>query len=316
MSSSVAKDIDELYPKTPWWTNLVAVILTAIASAIIVALSKRTATSSGPPTVARLITDTALFLPHALILFGIFADMFAFRGAYAIASGFGLLSLPVNKLLDYFWIAIGSLFDTVKKVAGAGSTTTVGGPAGPTRGGAVKDYTGCYIQGLETIEAFKPKYSSQTLVVTGTILFYYTIDLLMNKGLGVAFVPLMVGIILFILQTSSMSSGGCFPEGTFATTIMGSVGNSLILSFLFYLLMESMSPDLLPSKVIPTFKAPNPSSLKVDESTGKMVDASGMAWTFDANGNLIPDTCPNPNSPNSSGNPATEGSCPGSVSVN
>lgn len=300
--SSVAKDINELYPMTPWWTNLVAVVLTAVAAAIIVAMSGRRPSPGAPSTTARLVTDTALFLPHALILFGIFADMFAYRGAYATASSFGLLALPFNKILDTFWYAIGSLYEKGKAVVAAGGQ----------KGGVVLNYPGCYIQGLETIEWLKPQYSSQTLVVTGTIMLYYIFDLLANKGLGAAFAPLVVAIVLFVLQATSMSSGGCFPGETLAVTLMGSVANSIIMAFIFYLLMESFSPGLLPSKVIPSYKAPSASSLTVDETTGKMVDKDGKAWTFAPDGSLIPDTCPAPGT----GNPATEGSCAGAVTVN
>jgi hypothetical protein len=309
--SSVAKEIDELYPKTPWWTNLVAVFLTALATVIL--MSVNVTRTGGPSTAAQIVTDTALFLPHALILFGIFADMFAYNGAYSLASLFGILSIPFNSLLDRFWIGVSSLIDMGKKVVRG--DTSAAAPTAPTRGGAVLNYTGCYVQGFE-IDAFKSKYSSQTLTVTATLMMYYIIDLIMNKGIGSAMAPIFAGIILFVLQTSSMSSGGCFPNDSLAMTVLGSIANGLILSFSYYFAMEAFAPNLLPSKVIPNYKAPSASSLKVDEASGKMVDASGMAWTFAPDGSLIPDTCGTGNrAPNSSRRGATN-SCPGAVTVN
>jgi hypothetical protein len=301
MSSSVAKEIDELYPKTPWWTNLVAVILTVLATAI---LTKINVPGGGSATAGQIITDTALFLPHALILFGIFADMFSYQGAYSLASLFGILTIFLNRGLDFAWNGLWALINQVDKLRKTGT----GGTA--QAGGAVLNYPGCYVQGFEG-DYFKSKYSSQTLVVTATILFYYIFDLWMNKGISSAIAPMLAGAVLFVLQVSSMTSGGCFPNDSIGMAVGTSILNSLVLSFTFYIAMEAYAPNLLPSKTIPTFKAPNPNKLKVDEATGKMVDDSGKAWTFTADGTLIPDTCGA-----SGGAPATEGSCPNSVTVN
>ena len=310
MSSSVAKEIDDLYPKTPWWTNLVAVILTMIVTAI---LSRMNVGGPGATTAGKIVTDTALFLPHALILFGIFADMFSYQGAYSIASLFGFLTLFLNKFIDYAWKGFWAMIDLGKKVAGVGRQGPPGTPAPVPgqRGGSVENYTGCYVQGFEG-DFFKSQYSSQTLVITSTVLLYYIIDLWMNKGAGSAIGPFLAGAVLMILQISSMSAGGCFPNDTIAMAIGTSLLNGLVFAFVFYFLMESYAPHLLPSKVIPSFKAPNPNNLKIDESTGKMVDENGNAWTFGPNGELIPDTCGS----NGGGGPATDGSCPNSVSVN
>ncbi len=310
MSSSVSKEIDELYPKTPWWTNLVAVILTMIVTAI---LSRMNVQGSGASTASKIVTDTALFLPHALILFGIFADMFSYQGAYSIASLFGLSAILLNRGLDYAWNGFWALINLSKRVAGVGKQNVQVAPAPAQRGGSVQNYPGCYVQGFEG-EYFQSEYSSQTLVVTSTVLLYYIIDLWMNKGSGSAIGPLLAGAVLLILQISSMSAGGCFPNDTIGTKVGTSLLNGLSFAFIFYLFMESWAPNLLPSKVIPNFKAPNPSNLKIDETTGKMVDENGKAWSFDATGNLIPDTCGS-NGAGGSG-PATDGACPNSVSVN
>jgi len=307
MSSSAAKELDELYPKTPWWTNLVAVVLTMIVTAI---LSRMNVQGSGAATAGKIVTDTALFLPHALILFGIFADMFSYQGAYSLASVFGLSTLFLNKFVDYAWKGFWALIDLGKKVAGVGKANASVAPTPAQRGGAVENYPGCYVQGFEG-EFFKSQYSSQTLVITATVLLYYIIDLWMNKGAGSAIGPLLAGTVLMILQISSMSSGGCFPNDSIAMSVGTSLLNGLVFAFIFYFVMESYAPNLLPSKVIPSFKAPNPNNLKMDESTGKMVDENGNPWTFDPNGNLIPDTCGS-----NGGGPATEGSCPNSVTVN
>jgi hypothetical protein len=306
--SSTGQNLNDLYPKTPWWTNLVAVVLTALFTIIATSVSVPK-TSGGPASLGALVTDTALFLPHALILFGILADMFTAEGVYSIPSLVGILSIFLNRVIDLAWVGLSALINKVKNVAEAGGVTTT-----PMRGGSVSNYTGCYVQGFES-EMFKSRFSSQTLVVTITIMSYYIFDLLMNKGILMASIPIFVGVILVVMQMSSMSSGGCFQENGTLVTALTSLANGLIIGGGAYGIMEAFYPNRLPSKALPSYPRVDVNDLKTDEN-GNLVDANGMSWNLLPDGTPVPNSCPGSNNPLGSGNSATNSSCPGPVTVN
>jgi len=295
---------------TPWWTNLVAVLLTALVMrmAQTMTLPGGAPDPNAPASLGALLTDTALFIPHALILFGILADMFTYQGAYSIPSLIGLLAIPLNKVLDFFWKGFAEVFGMVKNVAGMGR----GGQAG----GAVTDYKGCYVQGFE-VDALKSVYSSQTLTVTTTILMYYILDLIMNKGILAATASIVMGVVLVLAQASSMSNSGCFDEMGFAGGLLASIANGTIIGGLSFGIVEAYFPERLPSKAISPIPRVSVSDLKVGEN-GKLVDPSGKAWSLLPDGTPVPDTCGAAggfggltDGLDSTGRPATQGSCPG-----
>jgi hypothetical protein len=308
--SSTGQTLNDLYPKTPWWTNLVAVFLTALFT--IIATSVNIPKSSGgPASFGALVTDTALFLPHALILFGILADMFTAEGVYSIPSLIGILSIFLNKFIDLAWLAVAALIDKFGKVAEVGGVSV---PGTTQRGGSVSNYPGCYVQGFE-IDMLKSKYSSQTLVVTITILAYYIFDLLMNKGILMASIPIFVSVIIVVMQMSSMSAGGCFQQNGLLVTTLASLANGLVIGGGSYGIMEAVAPNRLPSKALPSYPRVDVSDLKTDDN-GNLVDANGMSWNILPDGTAVPNTCPGTNNPLGSGNAATNANCPGAVTVN
>ena len=308
--SSTGQTLNDLYPKTPWWTNLVAVFLTAIFTIIATTVSIPKGTG-GPSSFGALVTDTALFLPHALILFGILADMFTAEGVYSIPSLVGILSIFLNGLIDLAWVGLSSLINKVGKLAEAGGVSI---PGTTQAGGSVSNYSGCYVQGFE-VDALKSRYASQTLVVTITIMSYYIFDLLMNKGLLMASIPIFVGIILVVMQMSSMSSGGCFQQNGMLITALSSLANGLIVGGGAYALMEAFYPGKLPSKALPSYPRVDVNDLKTDDN-GNLVDANGMSWNILPDGTAVPNTCPGSNNPLGSGNAATNANCPGAVTTN
>jgi hypothetical protein len=302
-------------PKTtvPWYSPLVSALLAAGLVFIATSLKMPVAGQASTPSVGAFFTETALFIPHALILFGIIADMFAYHGGYAIASTIGLGSIPLNKGLDYFWKGIAAVIDRGSKLVQQASGTAPAATA--QRGGSITNYTGCNVQGFEY---FKGTYSSQTLVVTASILSFYILDLVVNKGWGAAGAAIGLGIVLFLFQGSSMSSGDCFREtGGIATTMLVSVANGLIIGGLFYGIMEAYASNLLPSKAISTIPKVNVTDLKVDSASGKLTDSSGKAWTLLPDGTPVPDTCDGLSLADldSTGRPAAAGSCPSGGAV-
>ena len=71
----------ESEPTTPWWTHFFSIGLTALVMLMARTMSlPAAAAANAPASLGALITDTALFIPHALILFGILADMLTYQG--------------------------------------------------------------------------------------------------------------------------------------------------------------------------------------------------------------------------------------------
>jgi hypothetical protein len=286
-----------VFPDVPWYSVLFTAILAVLATLAASRASAMPATSGS--MVGGLITDTALFLPHALILFGILADMFTYQGVYSIPSLVGVISILANKILDYFWHGLSAVLDKAKKVAAAGT----GGV--PQRGGAVLNYKGCYVQGFE-IDALRSEFSSQTLVVTATILSYYIMDLVLNKGWASAMASIIVGTAFFFMQVTSMASGGCFESTGMTTTVMTSVANGVLFGGIAYGVVQTYFPSRLPSGAIQTIP-PGANDLKWSASKGCLVDKNGKCWTLDENGNAK-EKCAGGNE-DSTGEGATAGNC-------
>jgi hypothetical protein len=293
----------------PWY----AVLISTLAGILVTALALSVKTPTGPattPSVAAFFTETALFIPHALILFGIIADMFAYHGGYAIASLVGFGSIFLNKGLDLFYKGLSAIADRIGKVGSAAAGTAT--PAVVRQaGGAITNYTGCSVQGFEY---FKSQYSSQTLVVTATILAYYIFDLAMNKGMMASTASIALGLVLFGLQAASMSGGGCFTEtGGIGITSFLSIVNGILIGGFFYGVMEAYGSQYLPSKALSTIPKVSVTDLKIDSSTGKLTDSSGKAWSLLPDGTPVPDTCGDLSITDldSTGRPASGGTCPG-----
>jgi hypothetical protein len=286
-----------VFPDVPWYSVLFTAILAVLAT--IVATRASTMQTTGPSMAGALITDTALFLPHALILFGILADMFTYQGVYSIPSLVGVISILANKILDYFWHGLSAILDKAKKVAAAGT----GGVQ--QRGGAVLNYKGCYVQGFE-IDALRSEFSSQTLVVTATILAYYIMDLVLNKGWASATASIIVGAAFFFMQVASMASGGCFESTGMTTTVLTSVANGVLFGGIAYGIVQTYFPSRLPSGAIQP-RPPSTRDVKWSQEKGCLVDSAGKCWSLDEKGNLK-EKCAGGNE-DTTGEGATAGNC-------
>jgi len=80
---------------TPWWTNLVAVLVTMVVTAyatyrFLVTPALPSASVSPPSGIASFFKDTITYIPHILLLFGVLADMLTYQGVYSIPSFIGL----------------------------------------------------------------------------------------------------------------------------------------------------------------------------------------------------------------------------------
>jgi hypothetical protein len=302
----------------PWWGALILAIITAIVSVIATLYYiKGTATVPGaPPGMGMIFTDAITFLPHILILFGVFADIFTLQGAYSIPSLVGLLSIPIHYALQFLWTGVAAMIGDIIKListvpAGTSSdksafsmlnpmfgkkdsTVSTAVPAasatqfdknvktllGGTRGGAMSQWNGCEVYGFESM---KSPYAPQGLVVTATIFWYYLLDLWMNRhGLdsvatALAF-PLFFGLQVWLLKTCEN-----FEESIAIKSVIALV-EGLIIGGSGFGIVQASVPDRLPSSVLPT--VPRLSSMTRNPD-GSYTDSDGNEYVVGPDGRPI-----------------------------
>lgn len=292
---------EPLYPDTPWWAVLVAVLVTAVISVVgTVVMIKGSAddvkAAAGAFSGVSILTDTVTYTPHIILLFGVLADMFTYSGVYSIPSLIGVLSIFANFVFRYFWVGLNSLLGAAKETAGPIGEELRGGKkqagGGPAR--YFQDYDGCNVQGFES---FGSRFAPQTLVVTATVFSYYIFDLVKNRGWLNSVAALVIGPLLFITQ--AMIIGNCTPDDPVEaaktdapTSITGKAIRALAEGLLFggtsYAIVQTYYPNRLPSSAI----SPFPRRSKDDLSPGpdgKLYDKSGYPWVVMPNGQTFPD---------------------------
>lgn len=294
-----------MYPDTPWWSNLVTAIVTAVVCTLGTAYAlgglKGTG-STGIPPAAALAVDTITYIPHILLLFGVLADMFTYQGVWSIPSLVGLLSIFFNYLMQYFWKGLRELFNSAENVAKVGATAAVAATAPPVtpttggkKGGAIvppaffKNYDGCSVQGFS---GWSTEFAPQTLVVTATVFCYYIFDLIRNRGwLNSAASIVMFGAFYTMQVGVLVMSGGCgSPNSQYTSTQQAIMAlfEGIVFGGSAYGIVQTYYPTRLPSSVISPF--PNRSK---DELTmgpdGKMYDADGNPYVILPNGQAVPD---------------------------
>lgn len=296
-----------LYPDTPWWAILIAVLITAVLSVIgtVVALKGGVGTGSfAMPSAVSILVDTVSYIPHIILLFGVLADMFTYEGVYSIPSLVGVLSIFVNYVFKYFWVGLDSLIGSAKKTAGLAETapasTDMG--TGPSRGGKrkgggiagewFKNYDGCNVQGFEGLGS---RFAPQTLVVTATVFSYYIFDLVKNRGWKNALAAIITGCVLFIAEAAVIGScdstgadaGRADEPGTFGKAIRA-LAEGVTFGGTSYAVVQTYYPERLPSSTISPFPKRNKSDLKPG-ADGKLYDDDGYPWVVLANGQTYPD---------------------------
>ena len=301
----------------PWWGALILAVLTAIVSVIgtILFLRGGTAVPGAPPGVGMIFTDIVTFLPHILIVFGIFADIFTLQGAYSIPSLVGLLSIPIHFMMQFLWTgASGFLGDLYKLVntapaatpppaplfsgtntgANVGRTVSTGTSGGSksfddikailggTRGGAMSAWKGCEVYGFEKLVS---PYAPQGLVVTATIFWYYLLDLWVNRD-GLDSIATAVAFPLFFgLQVWLLKSCDNFGESVVIKSIIALV-EGLIIGGIGYAIVQATIPDRLPSSVLP--KVPRLSTMTKNPD-GTYTDSNGRKYVIGIDGTPIPE---------------------------
>lgn len=280
---------------TPWWSNLIAVVVTAVVSVVgtLYALKPKEPgdVGSAASTVGSFFKDTITYIPHILLLYGVLADMFTYQGVFSIPSLIGLLSIIVNKFFAYVWAGLYSLGDAIGSIFKAPASA----PAPQTAGAAgdfFKDYDGCTVQGFAWAES---PYAPQTLVVTATVFLYYIFDIVTNRGWGQAAVSIAMFILLFLGQVFII--GDCPSTGFDPAKVPGkwtralfSLAEGAVFGGIGFSVVQSLAPERMPTKAYSVFPKVNRKNLK-EGPDGTLVDDKGIPYKVMPDGSAIPDMC-------------------------
>ncbi len=290
---------------TPWWSNLLAVLITAIISVLGTLYALRPRVPGAPVTssIGSFFKDTITYIPHILILFGVLADVLTYEGVYSIPSLIGLLSIPANWVMKYFWTGveefIGKAWEVLQwKMGNApapglaarmavpgrniiGAPTTGGGP-----GDFFRDYDGCTVQGFAWA---KSKYAPQTLVITSTIFFYYIFDLIQNRGWKNAAATITIFLLSYVAQVVVVGecSDGPGEPGALAKAV-ASFTEGLLFGGSSYAIVQAYAPERLPTASMSLFPRVRVGDLKPGPN-GTMTDADGNPYVCLPSGQCIPD---------------------------
>lgn len=168
-----------------------------------------------------------LFLPHILMVFGFIADALSQDFRYSIPSIAGFLSIFFNWGLGMAIAKMSSSMSAPPPIVGGGS--------------------GCFIPGFDS---FVSNYSSAPLVVTFTIMFYYVIDLLQNRGFFQSIATIIAMISFVASQFWILKNNGCFAG---FSSVGVPLATSCLIGLLFggsaYGLIWGVAPDRLPSRI-------------------------------------------------------------------
>jgi hypothetical protein len=183
------------------------------------------------------------FIPHFLLLFGILADAFTYEGVYWTGTAVGVGSVFITPLLDT--VALGAS-NLISKLVGKAPT-----PPPPSAGGFLAgmakmrgggEYDGCSLMAEKG-----PPGSTQTLVVTTSILAYYIFDLIFNLSALDAAGAIAAGLLLYGGQVASIS--GCLGGSVaWPATVAGIYG--IVIGLFWYSIIAAWGPQFLPSSVI------------------------------------------------------------------
>lgn len=290
---------------TPWWSNLLAVLITAIVSVLGTLYALRPRAPGAPVTssIGSFFKDTITYIPHILILFGVLADMLTYEGVYSIPSLIGLLSIVANWVTKYFWAGIeefiGKAWEVLQWKLGNAPAPGIPNPRaavpgrniiGVTTGGAVgdffRDYDGCTVQGFAWA---KSKYAPQTLVVTATIFSYYMFDLIQNRGWTNAAATITIFLLSYVAQVMVIGDCDADPSepSAFAKAI-AAFAEGLVFGGSSYAIVQAYAPARLPSASMSPFPRKTVDELKPG-ANGTMVDADGNPYVCLPSGQCIPD---------------------------
>lgn len=273
----------------PWWSNLISLPVGLVVGGLLGAYAYKRAMSGTPGTGTSggmgWLTTSLLYIPHALILFGVIADMLTYEGVYWIPSFITLVITPVmHKLFGYAWKGAFDIVDSF-------STSPTPAPAPAMAGGAevigsitgsFATYTGCDLQGFGWAHS---AYGAQTLAIIATFFSYFVFDLSNNGKPGSTIAPTVFWAVFYISQY--MLAGDCRvpgdPEVGRVWQFLLPLIEGLFVGGVSYSVVQGFYPSYLPSTAISPFPRLTPSDLR----DGKY-DKDGNPWVC-VNGTCYPD---------------------------
>jgi len=282
---------------TPWTSTLAAGLVGSVAGILIGKFVGVPSTSGAPgagmPAMG-LLKDTITYIPHILLLFGILADMVTYDLVYVIPTLVGMLSIPANFVMKYFWAGVSDVIGTAMTAFSAQGAfpenprgnlpTAVGNMAGG--GKFFESYDGCSVQGLEGLAS---PYAPQTLVVTATIFSYLMFDLITNRGWKNATATILIFAAAYFGQAFTI--GDC-PVGEVQISKSMRAVAALVEGFLFggtsFAIVNTYYPERLPSSAISPFPRKGKSELKAN-AAGTLTDSDGNPYVCLPNGQCMPD---------------------------
>jgi hypothetical protein len=181
-----------------WWQSLLLAFACTLAGVLGAVAASTGGTVLPNGEVSSWAADLLKLVPHAMMLFGLMADAITYDAVYWTSTIAGLSAMPAHGTLESILGGLGKMFEFI-----------LGGTSAPTQpqGGGMSGggFSGCSILGGD-METFHK--TSQSLVVTSTIVCYFFFDLLLNRGMINALGILVVGIVLMGGQALSISD--CF----------------------------------------------------------------------------------------------------------
>lgn len=313
---------------TPWWSHIITIFITAVVSVLATVYAtgglKAPAGSTGLGA-ASIAVDTITYMPHIILLFGVLADMLTYDGVWSIPSLVGVLSIPANWIMQYFWLGLQTLFKQGKEVAELGaaaaaapapapasapapriripvqpksgegkipfSSSVFPGLLGGAKPGAFfTNYDGCSVQGFEWLST---KFAPQTLVVTATVFFYYIFDLVRNRGWVNSAATIVVFFLVYGAQVAVLQmtadNGQCGDSdySHFSQALMAFF-EGILFGGSAYGIVQTYYPTRLPSSTVSPFPRKDKSELTMGPD-GKMYDKDGYPYVILPNGQAVPD---------------------------
>lgn len=233
-----------------WWQSLLLAFACTLAGVIAAVTATMPQVDAKGVAVASWVGDLLKLVPHALMLFGLMADAITYDGVYWTSTIVGLSAMPLHGQLEYIVNGLVVLFE--KMMAGlsgsAPGDAAKTAAAGGMRGG-VEPFTGCNITGGDMDKTHR---TTQSLVVTASIISYFFMDLWLNRGVINALGVLTLGILLMGGQAMVISK--CFKDAddkSLTAGILYAMVFGLIIGGGYFYFFQSFYPMYLPSTVIP-----------------------------------------------------------------
>jgi hypothetical protein len=231
-----------------WWQSLLLAFACTLAGVIAAVTATMPQLDAKGVAIGSWVTDLLKLVPHALMLYGLMADAITYDGVYWTSTIVGLSAMPLHGQLEYIVNGLVILFEKMMAGLSGASPGATPAPAGGMRGGA-EPFTGCNVMG-GTIDPTHR--TSQSLVVTASIISYFFIDLWLNRGVINALGVLTLGILL--LGGQSMVISDCFKQAgdkSLTAGVLYAMVFGVLIGGTYFSFFQSFYPMYLPSTVIP-----------------------------------------------------------------